>query len=45
MEIELNFKNPIDVSIFTSEDKLQVELWGPFVSAANLAIIHPEDRL
>ena len=39
MQINLVFKNAIDVSLFSDEDKLMVQLWGPFLSARNLAPI------
>ena len=44
MKIMLNFKNPIDISLFSDRDKLKVQLWGPFLSEENLNPIREEDR-
>ena len=44
MKIMLDFKNPIDISLFSDRDKLKVKLWGPFLSEENLNPIREEDR-
>ena len=44
MKIMLDFKNPIDISLFSDRDKLKVQLWGPFLSEENLNPIREEDR-
>lgn len=42
--IELQFENAIDVSLFSDEDRIRVELWGPFFSASNMSPISEENR-
>lgn len=45
MKIEIKFENAIDVSLFSAEDKLRVELWGPFLSARNKTPVAEKDRV
>ena len=44
MEIKLVFKNELDISLWSKEDKIMVTLWGPFISKQTLAKLAEDGR-
>lgn len=44
LEIQLQFDNQLDVSLFSESDKIKVDLWGPFVSTVDHEFCSDETR-